>query len=310
MRAHRIGLLLSVAAAGGPAARADTFTFTIPGSVTVTSGSPVSQTVGGQPAATQALGYTLGGSWTAGSGTSWSNEFRVAVTAPGGTQSIFNPVGGTGDGNPFTFPGGPTSGGTFTNLAGPLPNYAAGSYTVSFDTTFAGSTANLAAGSRLTVFYNPQSLTGTTANGPTFNRPRVEGTALSTVGTAVRYEIVQVTVNQSGRYMLASGTPGYDGFLLLYRVSFDPASPLTNYVNGGDQPDDTTLPSVLTANLAVGTNYYAVLTGFDNPDAGAFTLYAAGPGAVTLTPVPEPALGLLSAALALGVSWWRSRRPG
>jgi hypothetical protein len=144
----------------------------------------------------------------------------------------YRQVGGVDGGNPFTFPGGPNNGGTFTNLTGSLPNYASGSYTVSFDTTFAGSTANLAAGSQLTVFSQPVTLSGTTANSATFNRPKVDGSVLSTEGTAVPYAIVQVTVNQSGKYMLASATPSYDGFLLLYQNSFTAGSPLANYLKG------------------------------------------------------------------------------
>jgi hypothetical protein len=302
---RRSVLAATVAALWGAPAAADTFTFTIPGAVTVTSGTPVSQTVGGQPAAANALGYSLSGNWTAGAGDPWSSEFLVSVTPPGGTPSPFYGVGGVDNGNPFTFPNGYNNGGSFVFSGDTLPTLSAGSYTVRFDTDFPGSTANLAANSQLTVYYNPVSVTGSTVGGPTFNRPDIDGGALSTVGTAVRYTVTELTVATTGRYMVASSTPGAgplgdenDGVVLLYQNSFNPSSPLTNFVVGGD-PFGFALQNVVTAQLTAGTTYVVVTTGYDNDDAGPYTLYAAGPGTPTLTPVPEPAVGVLLAAVGL-----------
>jgi hypothetical protein len=307
MRRITIALLgLALAAAVPPAARGDSLSIPLPTPFVVLSGqtNAVNFAVGGQPAAANVLGYSLSGNWTPGPNAAWSSELRMAVTPPGGPRTTYAYVGGNDNETPFAFPGPNSTGNLFSNLTGPLPSYTAGSYTASFYTTFGGTTANLA-GATLNVHYNPTTDTGTTAAGPTFNRPEFDET-LSTNATAVRYSVTRFTVGQSGVYMVVQTTPGHDGYLVVYRDAFDPLHPLANFVGTGD--NDVGEVSVLVNQLNAGTDYYFVSTGYQNADFGAYTSFIAGPGLVVFSPVPEPATGLLVGGLALAAGGWLRRR--
>jgi hypothetical protein len=159
---------------------------------------------------------------------------------------------------------------------------------------------------------------GTTAGGPTWNRP-VAGTPptppLSSVGTAVRYSITQITVGTSGAYsFLAMGTNPllWDNYTFLYQNSFNPASPFTNVLIGNDDAPIIGL-SGFTFNLNAGTTYFFVVTGFSNTDFGAWSTMANGPGTITVggtSAVPEPATMLLlgSGLVGIGMKIRRRRR--
>lgn len=158
---------------------------------------------------------------------------------------------------------------------------------------------------------NIVTLTGDTTGGATFNRPLEDGTALSMVGTATRYDVIDFTVDANGQYSLITSAL-FDSFLGLYANSFDPNDPLTNTLVYDDDLLGVTTSGFAT-NLTAGTPYFAVVTGFGNSDFGTYALNAAGPGALRLANagVPEPATWamMLVGFGAIGFSMRRRRAP-
>jgi hypothetical protein len=118
--------------------------------------------------------------------------------------------------------------------------------------------------------------TGTTAGGPTWNRPVANDLdppiELSSDGDAVPYDAHGFTVDTAGLYSLFSAATdpfGWDNYTFLYVTSFDPTNPLQNVVIGNDD-DPVTGSSGFDATLITNTNYFLVTTGFADFDAGAF----------------------------------------
>lgn len=136
--------------------------------------------------------------------------------------------------------------------------------------------------------------TGTTAGGPTYNRPiaGIPPTTLSGVGTAVRYSVQPFTVSLSGGYVFFN-TANYDTYLGIHAGSFNPANGLQNAIAYNDDFNLTLNSGFANLALLAGVSYFAVSSGFDNNDFGAFSLVVSGPGNIVgggAGPgVPEPA---------------------
>jgi len=143
---------------------------------------------------------------------------------------------------------------------------------------------------------------------PVFNRPAVPGDVLSGIGTAVAYDTYQFIANPSGPYVVQANYSETldDGYLLLYRPSFNPASSLVNLQAGDDGTNlfESSLPGTFdfgpetagsTLNLTPGGLYTIVVTSFANGDFGDYTIGVTG-GSL----VPEPTtLAVLSGAAIL-----------
>ena len=159
--------------------------------------------------------------------------------------------------------------------------------------------------------------TGDTTGDPTFNRPE-ELDSLSSFADAVPYEVQPFWVTSTGQYVFeadAQASNGFnhtDTFILVYSGSFNAGTPLVNLIAGDDDfsgtftlltgtgggiessrialGDTSNLGGDIGLNLTANTQYYAVVTGFENTDFGTYRAgIGAGPGNVNLGVVPEPA---------------------
>ncbi len=183
-------------------------------------------------------------------------------------------------------------------------------------TLLATSVAMLATGGALTA--SVVTLSGDTTGQPTFFRTTETGFESS---QDVPYTVYNITVDASGSYIfgvVSTGSPGFDTFLSLYDVAFDPAASETNWlISNDDATSDFTDGSAFSFNLDPGSIYALVVTGYlgaGAPDEGAFSANLSGPGAITATAVPEPGsalTGLLSAGLGFAFCTrrkaWRNR---
>jgi PEP-CTERM motif len=155
--------------------------------------------------------------------------------------------------------------------------------------------------------------TGDTVGGPTYNRAisGIPPTALSGVGTAVRYAVNSFTVSQSGGYNFFNAT-NYDSYLGIHAGTFNPANALQNAIGYNDDFLGTLDAGFTGLNLLAGTSYFAISSGFDNNDFGAFTLTISGPGNIIGSgtgAVPEPTVwGLLIVGFGLIGSALRRRK--
>lgn len=145
---------------------------------------------------------------------------------------------------------------------------------------------------------------GTLSNtDPAFNRPLEDLTGLSSVGTAVRYDVLHFFVGTTGEYTFLT-TAMFDPFSVLYSPSFSGAAPLTDAQVANDDLLGVTT-SGFAFTLDAGTHYFLVTTGFGNTDLGAYSTTIGGPG--TITAVPEPAAYAMM-ALGLGLVGIARRR--
>ena len=129
------------------------------------------------------------------------------------------------------------------------------------------------------AFADTVTFSGTTAGGPTWNRPRDAGSGtagsctLSNIGTAVPFATEPFTVPADGTYDIDLDPVGFDGVLLLYDGrGFDPSDPCLGLIGYADEGFDPGNPEEIAAvGLSAGVSYTVVVTGFDNTDAGAYS---------------------------------------
>jgi hypothetical protein len=159
------------------------------------------------------------------------------------------------------------------------------------------------------VFADTVTFTGTTAGGPTWNRPVAGNPPTpppSGVGTNVPYSVTQLSVGTTGSYTFqstATNPAGWDNYTFLYQNSFNPAAQFTNVRIGNDDNPIIGL-SGFTLNLTAGTTYFFIETGFANTDAGQWSTTVTGPGTITIgggANVPEPATMILLGSGLVGI---------
>ncbi len=121
--------------------------------------------------------------------------------------------------------------------------------------------------------------------GSVWDRPLASGTGLQAIGTGVSYHVYgPFNVDTAGSYAFSSDQD-YDGFIFLYQNSFDPNSPLVNFVAGND---DSGPGSVITTNLETDRNYYFITTSYAPDDFGTFTTTISGVGTVACGTLAVP----------------------
>jgi len=168
--------------------------------------------------------------------------------------------------------------------------------------------AGVAALAFLSSAASAEIFTGDTTGGPTWNRPFTL-TDLSAVGTDTPYAVDSFSVTADGSYDFFETADGWDNFLLLYEISFDPLDQFTNLLALNDDLNGIGTSGFSFA-LTTGVTYLAVTTGFDNNDFGPYTLEITGPGAVVPPGgpvVPEPASWAMMLA-GLGAVGYAMRR--
>ncbi len=152
-----------------------------------------------------------------------------------------------------------------------------------------------------------------TTDSPTFNRPLVDFSDLSALGTDVSYDTFSFSVDTAGEYSFRSiALPiadKWDNMLFLYANSFDPGDALANGIVGNDDLNGNIGFSGFNIELVTGVAYVLVTTGFENViDAGRYLTLIRGPGdIIAAVPEPETYVMLLS-GLAVLVFLARRRR--
>jgi hypothetical protein len=115
---------------------------------------------------------------------------------------------------------------------------------------------------------------------PRYIRPSGDNvTTYVSSGNNVFYRAYYFTAPSTGSYTFATSaanlgvqTFSNDTYIALYQNTFNPASPATNFVRGGDDISSTVYLSSITQNLTVGTSYIIVVSGWSPSVTGTFTL--------------------------------------
>jgi len=140
------------------------------------------------------------------------------------------------------------------------------------------------------------SIFGSTAGGPTFNRPLEDLSGLSSAGMAVPYSLLSFAVGVTGTYTFLL-TSEFDSFLALYD-GFSAGAPTSHLLFAKDDLNNG-FTSGFEFSLQSGKQYQLVTTGFSNSDFGAYGLAVLGAGTVAAVPEPPVILLMLGGMLAL-----------
>lgn len=133
------------------------------------------------------------------------------------------------------------------------------------------------------------SFSGNTAGKSTWHRPVPDGNNppyyLSVVSSNTPFQSVSFRVTIAGDYDFLQ-TGSFDSGLFLYMGTFTSTLPLTNVLIGNDEFPTNMVPTYgaagFTYYLNTNTDYTAVITGYEDAEAGAWTLAVSGYGSVSV----------------------------
>lgn len=134
--------------------------------------------------------------------------------------------------------------------------------------------------------------TGDNTGGPTWDRPYTLGTgasgscSISTSGP-VSSEVTLFHVDTTGLYTIYSAWTGFDGYLHVYEIAYDPLDQCLNLLAlNDDGPGGAGDSEIVDVSLTAGVQYYLIASGYnagyEGPYAGTFN----GVGTAILGVVP------------------------
>jgi hypothetical protein len=155
-----------------------------------------------------------------------------------------------------------------------------------------GETVNGGLVSNLSGMMPLPNFSGDNTGGPTYNRSQVMnqgGTCLNSgLGTAVHYTTHTFTAPNDGDYVFSTcGGATFDTFLALYQAPFDPAGLCAGNTLIESNDDACGGQSTITATLVGGTTYTLVFSGFNNSEAGIYTITTSTPEPISVVPIPN-----------------------
>lgn len=152
-------------------------------------------------------------------------------------------------------------------------------------------------------------VTGDTSGLPTFLRPGDYGGPTPPWITGVSYQAFNVSATVSDWQYTFMANCEYSCVSFFYENAFDPADPLKNLMATSADAYGFT---ALMANIEPGQRYVYVVSGYNDWDAGQFSLTVGGKGDISISAVPEPSSGLMLLGGLAGIAALarRARRNG
>ena len=142
---------------------------------------------------------------------------------------------------------------------------------------------------------------GDTAGGSTLD----VGAIYIDAGNAVPYDTLSFQVNAVGTWQFLA-LAEFDSAIFLYADGFDPSAPTQNLIAHNN---DLLTPytSGFVSFLVPTVTYTVVLTGLHDGEFGKYNLTIGGPGAISVSAVPEPATWLMLAGGLAAIALVRRR---
>lgn len=137
----------------------------------------------------------------------------------------------------------------------------------------------------------------------TMIRPLADGRCCSKLGP-VHYQKKSVVVSTTGNYDIISDQDGWDGYLLIYRNSFDPERPTHNLLLGDDDGViGIGTSEIFGLQMETDETYIIVTAGFSTADAGTYSTIIDGPGSIrAISNSKMPSLGVLGKITLISLS--------